>query len=144
MSVILPIQNRFDKSIPDNFGNAEYRAERELLIAIDAIIGQCDLENPVIAYFLDVASVNKYISALAQTDQLDQPVTNVTMLVLMQYWHYACRSFASVWDYHCVSFHWLFLTVTFTNGSAALTDFVFQRFQAKLKWASWKIPSHRH
>ena len=63
MSVILPIQNRFDKSIPDNFGNAEYRAERELLIAIDAIIGQCDLENPVIAYFLDVASVNKYISA---------------------------------------------------------------------------------
>ena len=63
MSVILPIQNRFDKLIPDNFGNAEYRAERELLIAIDSIINQCDLENPVIAYFLDVASVNKYISA---------------------------------------------------------------------------------
>jgi hypothetical protein len=62
MATILPIQSRFDKAIPDNFGNAEYRAERELLIAIDDIIGQCSLENPVIAYFLDVASVNKYIS----------------------------------------------------------------------------------
>ena len=62
MSVILPIQSRFDKSIPDNFGNAEYRAERDLLITIDAIIGQCDLEEPVVAYFLDAASANKYIS----------------------------------------------------------------------------------
>ena len=62
MSIILPIQNTFDESIPDNFGNAEYRAERELLIAIDSIINQCDLENPVIYYFLDAASVNKYIS----------------------------------------------------------------------------------
>jgi len=62
MSAILPIQNTFDKSIPDNFGNAEYRAERELLIAIDSIINQCHLEDPVIAYFLDAASANKYIS----------------------------------------------------------------------------------
>ena len=65
MPTILPIQNTFDKSIPDNFGNAEYRAERELLIAIDAIIDQCGLENPVISYFLDAASVNKYISTFA-------------------------------------------------------------------------------
>lgn len=62
MPTILPIQGTFDKAIPDNFGNAEYRTERKLLIAIDAIIGQCGLENPVIAYFLDVASVDKYIS----------------------------------------------------------------------------------
>jgi len=61
MPTILPIQGTFDKAIPDNFGNAEYRSERELLIAINDIIGQCSLENPVIAYFLDVASVNKYI-----------------------------------------------------------------------------------
>lgn len=61
MPTILPIQGTFDKAIPDNFGNAEYRAERELLIAINDIIGQCSLENPVIAYFLDVASVDKYI-----------------------------------------------------------------------------------
>ena len=62
---ILPIQNTFDKSVPDNFGNAEYRTESDLLIAIDAIIVQCDLEEPVVAYFMDVASVNKYISIFA-------------------------------------------------------------------------------
>jgi len=62
MPTILPIQGTFDKSIPDNFGNAEYRAERQLLIAIDEIIEQCGLENYVIVYFLDVVSVNKYIS----------------------------------------------------------------------------------
>ena len=62
MPTILPIQGTLDKAIPDNFGNAEYRAERKLLIAINDIIGQCSLENPVIAHFLDVASVNKYIS----------------------------------------------------------------------------------
>jgi hypothetical protein len=62
MQTILPIQGAFDKTIPDNFGNAEYRGERQLLMAIDDIIVQCGLEYPVIAYFLDVASVNKYIS----------------------------------------------------------------------------------
>jgi len=36
MPTILPIQGTFDKAIPDNFGNAEYRAERKLLIAINA------------------------------------------------------------------------------------------------------------
>ena len=62
MATILPIQGRFDKEIPENFGNAEYRAERELLIAIDQIITTSGLEYPVIEYFLDVAYVNKYIS----------------------------------------------------------------------------------
>ena len=62
MATILPIQGRFDKDIPENFGNAEYRAERELLIAIDQIIVKSDLEKPVISYFLDVAYLNKYIS----------------------------------------------------------------------------------
>ena len=62
MATILPIQGRFDKEIPENFGNAEYRAERELLIAIDQIIVKSDLEKPVISYFLDVAYLNKYIS----------------------------------------------------------------------------------
>ena len=63
MAMILPIQTTFDKAIPDNYGNAEYRAERKLLLAINEIIGQCHLEDPVISYFLDVASVNKFISA---------------------------------------------------------------------------------
>ena len=62
MATILPIQGRFDKDIPEDFGNAEYRQERELLIAINDIIALSDLEDPVIEYFLDVAYVNKYIS----------------------------------------------------------------------------------
>jgi len=62
MVAILPIQGRFDKDIPEDFGNAEYRAERELLIAINDIIITSGLEYPVIEYFLDVAYVNKYIS----------------------------------------------------------------------------------
>jgi len=62
MATILPIQGRFDKDIPGDFGNAEYRQERELLIAINDIIALGDLEDPVIEYFLDVAYVNKYIS----------------------------------------------------------------------------------
>ncbi len=62
MATILPIQRVFDKEIPENYGNAEYRQERELLIAINDIIVQSDLEEPVISYFLDVAYLNKYIS----------------------------------------------------------------------------------
>jgi len=62
MATILPIQRVFDKEIPENFGNAEYRQERQLLIAIDEIITASGLEYPVIEYFLDVAYLNKYIS----------------------------------------------------------------------------------
>ena len=62
MATILPIQSRFDKEIPEDSGIAEYRQERELLIAINDIIVQSDLEDPVIRYFLDVAYLNKYIS----------------------------------------------------------------------------------
>jgi len=67
MATILPIQGRFDKEIPEDFGNedfgnAEYRHERELLIATNDIIIKSDLEKPVISYLLDVAYLNKYIS----------------------------------------------------------------------------------
>lgn len=62
MAIILPIQSRFDKDIPDDFGNAEYRWERELLISINDIIVNSGLEHPVIKYFLDVAYLNKAIS----------------------------------------------------------------------------------
>ncbi|MHC4756912.1 MAG: hypothetical protein ACYTBP_17450 [Planctomycetota bacterium] len=62
MATIVPIQGRFDKEIPDVFGNAEYRQERQLLITIHDILVQSDLEDPVIRYFLDVAYVNKFIS----------------------------------------------------------------------------------
>jgi len=52
MAAILPIQGRFDKDIPDDSGNAEYRQERELLITIHDIISLGGLERPVIEYFL--------------------------------------------------------------------------------------------
>ena len=68
MAAILPIQGRFDKDIPDDSGNAEYRQERELLITIHDIISLGGLERPVIEYFLDVAYLNKYIS-VGGTDQ---------------------------------------------------------------------------
>jgi hypothetical protein len=61
MAMILPVQGRFDKDIPEDFGNLEYRRERQLLIAIDNIIIQGRPEHPVIEYFLDVAYVNKAI-----------------------------------------------------------------------------------
>jgi len=59
MATILAIQGRFDKDIPEDFGNAEYRQERELLIVINDITITSGLEYPVIEYFLDVAYVNK-------------------------------------------------------------------------------------
>jgi len=75
MATILPIQGRFDKDIPEDFGNAEYRQERDLLIAINDIIALGDLEHPVIEYFLDVAYVNKYISVLG-TDKSSELTGN--------------------------------------------------------------------
>lgn len=62
MLTILPIQQVFDKDIPDDFGNFEYRRERQLLIAIDGIIKQSHLEDMFIQYFLDSAYVNKSIA----------------------------------------------------------------------------------
>jgi hypothetical protein len=62
MATILPTQRLFDKEIPQDFGNAEYRQERAFLIATHDLITQCGLERPVIAWFLDVAYVNKAIS----------------------------------------------------------------------------------
>ena len=75
MAIILPIQGRFDKDIPEDYGNAEYRQERELLIAINDIIALSDLEDPVIGYFLDVAYVNKYISVWG-TDKSPELTSN--------------------------------------------------------------------
>ena len=75
MAKILPIQGRFDKDIPEDFGNAEYRRERELLIAIDEIIVAGGLANPLIEYFLDVAYVNKYIKVFG-TDKSPKLTSN--------------------------------------------------------------------
>jgi len=60
---ILATQQKFDKEIHVVFGNAEYIAERELLMATDEIIRQSGIEKTVMKYFLDVAQVNKTIAA---------------------------------------------------------------------------------
>jgi len=62
MATILLVQHVFDKEIPHDFGNAEYRQERKLLIAMNDLIVQCGLDRPIINYFLDVAYVNKVIT----------------------------------------------------------------------------------
>ncbi len=49
MAIILPLQSCFDKAIPDNFGNAEYRAERELLMTLDGLIGQINSKIQMLA-----------------------------------------------------------------------------------------------
>lgn len=90
MPTILPIQRVFDKTIPEDYGNAEYRQERKLLIAIDEIITQSELENPVVRYFLDAAIVDKYISVfgtdkpawLTQSEH-DNTVTNAVIAIRM-------------------------------------------------------------
>jgi len=59
---IIPTQLRFDKEIPVVFGNAEYEAESQLLMAIDEIVCQSGIEGPVVEYFLDVAQIEKEIA----------------------------------------------------------------------------------
>ncbi len=70
MPTIVPIQQVFDKDIPEDFGNLEYRQERQLLIAMDEIIDNSGLETLFIQHFLDVAYVNKSITLFGT----DQPV----------------------------------------------------------------------
>ncbi len=105
MASIVPIQGRFDKEIPDDFGNAEYRQERGLLLAIWDIIVRSDLEDPVIRYFLDVASVTQYI-AVWGTDQsarltgVEQDTVRATavlafrMAILRKRLHLSLRKFS--------------------------------------------------
>ncbi|MBN1974223.1 MAG: hypothetical protein JW787_11325 [Sedimentisphaerales bacterium] len=62
MAAILPIQRIFDKYIPVDFGDAEYRQERELLITTYKIIEHAAPKEPIIRYFLYVACAEKCIS----------------------------------------------------------------------------------
>ncbi len=63
MPEILPIQQLFDKDIPEEFGNYEYRQERQLLIDIDQIIENSGIETLFIQYFLDREYVEKTIES---------------------------------------------------------------------------------
>ena len=59
---IVSIQQKFDKEIPIVFGNVEYIAERELLIAINVIIHQSGLEKIAIDYFFNKARTDKAVA----------------------------------------------------------------------------------
>jgi hypothetical protein len=65
---IIPFQAKFDKGFPTVSGNAEYTAECNLLRAMDSIITNSGIEYTFIKFFLDVCSVEKYISVFG-TDQ---------------------------------------------------------------------------
>ena len=52
---IVPRQLEFDNDIPNIAGNADYAAENELLLAMDAIISQSGIEEIVITSFLELA-----------------------------------------------------------------------------------------
>ena len=67
---ILPRQLEFDNDIPNIAGNADYAAEKELLLEMDAIISQSGIEEIVITSFLELAVFNK----AARLFQADKPV----------------------------------------------------------------------
>ncbi len=61
MLEILPVQQLFDKDIPLEFGNFEYRQERQFLIDIDRIVEAGGIETLFIQYFLNRSYVEKTI-----------------------------------------------------------------------------------
>ncbi len=61
MLEVLPVQQLFDKDIPLEFGNFEYRQERQFLINIDRIVEASGIETLFIQYFLNRSYVEKTI-----------------------------------------------------------------------------------
>ena len=103
--VILPTQQKFDKSMPVVFGNAEYNAECKLLAAIDEIIHQSGIEQTVIEYFLDAAQVNKMIAVFGTdnsahlsmadiADAKDKAILALRAAILRKHLQLSLRKFA--------------------------------------------------
>ena len=67
---IVPRQLEFDNAIPTVSGNADYAAEKELLVAMAEIISQSGIEELVITSFLEIAVFNK----AARLFEADKPV----------------------------------------------------------------------
>ena len=67
---MIPRQLEFDNAIPEIRGNADYEAEKDLLLAMDEMISQSGLEELVIASFLEIAVFEK----AARLFQADEPV----------------------------------------------------------------------
>ena len=68
---ILPRQLEFDNDIPSIAGNADYAAEKELLVAMAEIISQSGIEEIVITSFLELAVFDK----AARLFEADKPIT---------------------------------------------------------------------
>ena len=67
---IVPRQLEFDNDIPTIAGNADYAAEKELLVAMAEIISQSGIEELVITSFLEIAVFDK----AARLFEADKPV----------------------------------------------------------------------
>ena len=67
---ILPRQLEFDNDIPTIAGNADYAAEKELLVAMAEIISQSGIEELVITSFLEMAVFEN----AARLFEADKPV----------------------------------------------------------------------
>ena len=67
---MIPRQLEFDNAIPKIHGNADYEAEKDLLVAMDAMISQSGIEELVIISFLEIAVFEKAVRLFEE----DEPV----------------------------------------------------------------------
>ena len=67
---MIPRQLEFDNAIPKIRGNADYEAEKDLLVAMDAMISQSGIEELVIISFLEIAVFEKAVRLF----EADEPV----------------------------------------------------------------------
>ena len=143
MATILPTQRLFDKEIPQDFGNAEYRQERAFLIATHDLITQCGLERPVIAWFLDVAYVNKAISVFGTNSSAEltenerfkihlQAVQTLRMAILRKRLTLSLRKFSLALS-HSDLYKWF----------CGINRFALPEVPGKVRSASWKTPCRR-
>ncbi len=105
MPEILPVQQLFDKGIPEEFGCLEYRQERQQLLAMDQLIRHSDLEQLFLQYFLDKAYAEMAIEhfgtdtpvKLTHTDRMNiraQAVWALRMSILRKRLGLSLRKFA--------------------------------------------------
>ena len=67
---IVPRQLEFDNDIPNIAGNADFAAEKELIITMAEIISQSGIEERVITSFLEIAVFDK----AARLFEADKPI----------------------------------------------------------------------
>ena len=67
---MIPRQLEFDNAIPQIRGKADYEAEKDLLVAMDAMISQSGIKELVIISFLEIAVFEKAVRLF----EADEPV----------------------------------------------------------------------